>query len=394
MRRIHYHKVGESKTVHSNIWTSRGIVLNGFFVILVISFIVLEYHYYWLRDALNSDEDENIPTYFINGTWLNESTSSILAENPFPIDNPYDRNNSVLDVYQTASFPQVYADSILHAVHDVYGYFGRPGPTQLFMISGDEYNEHRPNLNHLETIYCLNTTSVITDYNHCLAHINFYDIIMHGGSPYVERITQPKVVFTFMMPLTYASQTYNEATLTSYFGRVAIHEAIHIIQFAYGNFQFTYPSGPRWWSEGMADFCEEYISYKRPSVQYGWSHTKEQSIQSFKTRRNNYAGFVDANGVTIREAETNAEYYTMDSLSAYRLLYEGGSLAFLYCFVRASEQSLATIRSFFQTNYEHDWETAFFNLCNTTSVTTFYNEFDTIVHQQTEYNELIESVFT
>ena len=405
MKQIHYQKVGtdfaRSGSFFANM-TMPGVFFNVFLLVVFVLFLYIEYEHNYVAELLGlasesstDSEDENIPTRGVNSSFLNESTHSILAENLYPIDNPYERNNSVLNVYRTATFPQVYADAILHSVNDVYGYFGLPGPTQLYMIAGDNENVTGVRVVDLERQYCTNATTVTFEYNSCVSQLHWNDNIVINGNPYVERVTRPTPLFTFMMPLTNHYKTkHNEATLVSYFGRVAIHEAIHTLQFAYGNFSFTYPSGSRWFTEGMADFSEEYYSIQRPGVQNGWTRTAGQARVSFKLRRDNYVTFVAENSVSIREAETNSEYTNMDSLAQYRLVYEGGSLAFLFCFTRASEQSLHTMNTFLQTNYDNGWEAAFYEFCNYTDMNMFYNEFNTGVQNEVFYDTLIDSVFT
>jgi hypothetical protein len=171
---------------------------------------------------------------------------------------------------------------------------------------------------------------------------------------------------------------------------IAVHEATHALQFAFGNYHYAYPGGPLWFKEGMADMYARMLLLKFPDrFEHAANYTETDMYNSWVSKRTAYRSVMHA--ATIENAETYGERAVLGEY-LYPVLYQGGALAVLYCY-HASGNDFDTFHGVLAKILTDGWSTAFSSLCaGTTDLSVFYNDFHNALDDEAHYHSIIANV--
>ena len=322
-------------------------------------------------------------------TPIDEPSGTVTKPNPYENINPWLRDGAPYVRLVQHGYHDETLDITMGVYDDMRTHFGGVGPIDYYYVeNGGTSTATGPGyytLDEMETHYC----KYFTDLFGCIAAEDFSTIT----NPFIQAFyTGHMSIFQLLYPSWYASRT--GAELAEFVGGIALHEATHSLQFAYGNYLSAYPSGPIWWLEGGADYYKKMLPIHMPSLTRGlYNYTETKFISDFTGRRQGYLAAVGG-GVTIANGETSAE---REALGQYevQVLYEGGSLAWLWCH-HSSGLNFTGFDGWRQDLLDNGWLHVLQTYCGCSNCTSedfdpFYDPFHVALADETEFLAVIES---
>lgn len=332
-----------------------------------------------------------VVSYLVAQSYTSSNTERIIINEPSSLitggatlDGYYQRENAHWNAYKSNGFPPYLHSVVNSTVELLRDDFGSVGPVDMYYVADNGVHDGY-SLTELETIYCNN---IYTGWElmTCYQVEDWHSQIVTMGNPFVQRFEHP-FLFIYVQLHKVGWNAFTEEELKQLHNQIAIHEYFHLYALSWGNYNYSYAGGPRWWLEGVSDFMGRYLPLNFPEYQIGYNTTREDYITFFQNRRTSYDAITDI--VTIEQGETNAEHSSLGSYQ-FTVIYQGGSLAAMYCFWRNGDLYYDRFMDFFNLQYQYGWEYAFKYTCNVHSLADFYSLFADDVANATAFQMIID----